>query len=438
MPIRDLLVTGIVLVALPFALRHAYIGVLLWTWISIMNPHRLAWGFAYNAPFAAIAAGTTLLALFTTRDPVRLPKHPAVYALIAFVLWMCITTAVALDPSESMTQLTKVLKIQLMTLVGLAVIHERKHIQLFVWINVLSIGYFGAKGGVYTILTGGSGKVWGPGGFIGGNNEIGLAIIVAIPLMNFLRHIVERVWIKHAILVVMLLSATATLGTQSRGALLAIIAMAGLLWLRSPRKLPFGVLIVTAAIALAAFMPGEWADRMRTIQTYEQDTSAMGRISAWTTMFHLANDRFTGGGFDVYSSAVFSRYASDPSMARAAHSIYFQVLGEHGWLGLILFILIWALVWRGANDLRRQTKDRLEYAWVFMLAGMCQVSLIGYAVGGAFLSLAYYDFPYNVLIIVVCTQRWLAAELRRKNEATGRAAPAEPAVMRPGPAGVHP
>jgi putative inorganic carbon (HCO3(-)) transporter len=432
MPIRDLLVTAIVLGALPFALKHAYVGVLLWTWISIMNPHRLAWGFAYNAPFAAIAAGTTLIALFTTRDPVRLPRHPAVYVLMAFVLWMCITTALAFDPSDSMTQLTKVLKIQLMTLVGLAVIHEKKHIQLFVWINVLSIGYFGAKGGVYTILTGGGGKVWGPGGFIGGNNEIGLAMIVAIPLMNFLRHVVERAWVKHVILLVMLLSATATLGTQSRGALLAIVAMAGLLWLRSPKKLPFGILIVAAGIGLVAFMPGEWADRMRTIRNYEHDTSAMGRINSWTAMVHLANDRLTGGGFDVYTDAVFARYAPDPAMTRAAHSIYFQVLGEHGWIGLALFLTIWVLVWRGANDLRRQTTERPDYAWVHMLAGMCQVSLIGYAVGGAFLSLAYYDFPYNLLIIVVCTQRWLAGALKRE-ESAGKAKSSTSSAIPPKP-----
>jgi probable O-glycosylation ligase (exosortase A-associated) len=437
MPLRDLLVTAIVLGALPFVLKHAYIGVLLWTWISIMNPHRLAWGFAYNAPFAAIAAGVTLISLVTTTDKVRLPKHPAVYALMAFVLWMCITTALALDTSDSMTQLTKVLKIQLMTFVGLAVLHEKKHIRLFVWINVISIAYFGAKGGIYTFLTGGGGRVWGPGGFIGGNNEIGLAIIVAIPLMNFLRHTVEQVWLKHAILVVMFLSAAATLGTQSRGALLAIAAMAGLLWLRSPRKLPFGVLLVTAGIFLIGFMPGEWADRMRTIQTYEQDTSAMGRINAWGTMFNLANDRLPGGGFDVYSSYVFQRYAPDPSMPRAAHSIYFQVLGEHGWIGLILFLAVWVLVWRAANDLRRLASNEPEFAWVNLLAGMCQVALIGYAVGGAFLSLAYYDFPYNILIIVVCTQRWLAAELSKRHT-KGKAGSAPASLIPAKPAGASP
>jgi probable O-glycosylation ligase (exosortase A-associated) len=377
-----------------------------------------------------MAAGATLVSLFTTKDRVSFPRHPAVYVLIAFVAWMCVTTVFAFYRPDAMLQLQKVLKIQLMTLVALAVLQEKKHIELFIWINVLSLGFFGVKGGIYTLMTGGGGKVWGPGGFIGGNNEIGLALIIAIPLMNFLRLTATQAWIRHGMLGAMLLSATAALGTQSRGGFLAIAGMAFVLWLRTPKKALFGGLIVMATVFLLGFMPGEWADRMRTIQNYEQDTSAMGRINAWWAMYNLANDRLTGGGFDVYTGDVFARYAPDPKMPRAAHSIYFQVLGEHGWLGLVLFLAIWILVWRGANALRRQTRDDPEHRWIYLMAGMCQVSLVGYAVGGAFLSLAYYDFPYNILIIIVVTQRWLAEKLKARQEARDRAGGATEASLR--------
>lgn len=414
MPIRDLVITAIVLGLLPLVLKHAWVGVLLWTWISIMNPHRLAWGFAYDAPFAAIAAGATLIALVTTKDPVRLPKDPVVYMLIAFVAWMLVTTFFAIHPSASFIQLQKILKIQLMTVVALAVLHERKHIQLFIWVNVASLGFFGIKGGAYTLMGSGAGRVLGPGGFIGGNNEIGLALILAIPLMNYLRLTSDKPWLRHGLLGAMLLSAAAALGTQSRGAFLAIIAMAFVLWVRTPRKFLFGSILALAGVSLLGFMSGKWADRMRTIQDYETDTSATGRINSWQTMFNLANDRLTGGGFEVYTASIFARYSPDPTMTRAAHSIYFQVLGEHGWVGLVLFVGIWWMVWRGANELRRQSKHEPDYAWVYLLAGMCQVSLVGYAVGGAFLSLAYYDFPYNVLIIIVVTQRWLSAQLAER------------------------
>jgi hypothetical protein len=38
---------------------------------------------------------------------------------------------------------------------------------------------------------------------------------------------------------------------------------------------------------------------------------------------------------------------------------------------------------------------------------MVQVSLVGYAVGGAFLSLAYFDLPYNMMVMVVLARKWV-------------------------------
>jgi probable O-glycosylation ligase (exosortase A-associated) len=420
MPIRDLLITAIVIGVLPMVFRHAWIGVLLWTWISVMNPHRLAWGFAHSAPFAAIAGGAALIALFTTKDPVRLAKSGPVYALIAFVVWMCVTTVFAVFPGDSFDQLNKIIKIQLMTLVALAVLHEKKHIELFVWVNALSLGFYGFKGGLYTIQTAGGGTVWGPGGFIGGNNEIGLAMLVAIPLQYYLYQVSDKRWIRWGLLATMLLSAVAVLGTQSRGAFLAILAMGLVLWLRAPgNKFLPGITILVVGSVLFTFMPQTWHDRMATIGTYEQDGSAMGRINAWETAINIANHKPTGAGFSMYNRTVFNIYAprpneqraADPSIPRAAHSNYFQVLGEHGWVGLALYLAIWWLSWRDAARLRKLTKGRADLSWVFRLAGMCQVSLVGFMVGGAFLSLAYFDLPYNLMVIIVVTKRWLLLKL---------------------------
>lgn len=436
---RDILVTAIVLGVLPWVFRHAWVGVLLWTWISIMNPHRLTWGFANNAPFAAMAAGATLLALVTTKDPVRLPNAPAVKVLIAFIVWMSVTTVFAMSPGESLLQLAKVMKIQLMTLIALAVLHEKKTILLFVWINALSLGFFGLKGGVFTVMTGGQERVWGPGGFIGGNNEVGLAILVAIPLMYFLyleksQEWINRVlqkWVRRGLLVTMLFSAVAVLGTQSRGAFLAIGVMSFVLWWRAPKKLLLGVGVVLTAVTALAVMPWTLQEKIDSITEYRQDASAMGRINAWETAINVANDRIFGAGYDMYNPTTWAMYApnpteqraTDPSIIRAAHSVYFQVLGEHGWFGLFLYLLLGWMVWQAAARLRMKTGHDLDFRWVYMLAGMCQVSLIGFAVGGAFLSLAYFDLPYNLLVIVVAADRWLNAELATKQHAVANSKP---------------
>ena len=416
---RDLLVLGIVLGAMPFVLRHTWVGVLLWTWLSVMNPHRLAFGFAHDAPFAAVAAVATLLSLFLTRDKLSMPWDPPVKVLFAFVIWMCVTTAFAFYPLISWDQLNRVLKIQLMTAIALAALRERKHIELFIWINVLSIGFYGFKGGIHTILTGGESLVWGPpGGFIEGNNEIALALIITIPLMNYLRIVATRTWIRAGLLSAMGLSAVAAIGTHSRGGFLALFAMGCVLWMRSKHKFAAGITVAMVAVAILAFMPDAWHQRMGTISNYEQDTSAMGRINAWGMTINLANDRLTGGGFESYTPEIFAKYAPNPTDLHVAHSIYFSALGEHGYVGLILFLLVWLLAFRTAGQIRKESLAREDTQWTFYLAGMCQVSLVGYAVGGAFLSLAYFDLPYNILVMLVVTLRWLREE-RWQTEAQG-------------------
>ena len=416
---RDLLLLGILISALPFAVMYTWVGVLLWNWISLMNPHKLAFGFAFNAPFAAVAAGAALLSLFVGRDKLRMPTDPPVIVLFLFVAWMCITTALAFDPAGSVDQLNKVLKIQLMMGVAFAAIQSRKHIELFIWVAVLSIGYFGFKGGIFTVITGGTARVWGPpGGFIEGNNELAVALVMTIPFMNYLRLVSRGTALRFGLLMLMLLSTIAALGTQSRGALLAISAMAVVLWVRSTKKFQNGILLVAVAVGLVAFMPSSWEERMSTIQTYEQDGSATERLEAWKMCFNLANDRPIGGGFEIYNWQTYAKYNPNSPLPQAAHSIYFSVLGEHGWVGLALYLSLGVLTYRVASRIRRDTKQLPQGAWAHDLAGMCQVSLIGFAVGGAFLSLAYFDFAYNIIVVVVATRRWLGDRAWEK-EPTG-------------------
>jgi len=425
--VRDLLLVLILLWCLPYAFRHTYVAVNLWTWISIMNPHKLAYGFANDAPFAAIAAIAALISLLITKDQIKLPNERAVILLILFVIWMCITTAASFYPESSFIQLKKVIKIQLMTLVALAALRERRHIQMFVWINVISIGFYGLKCGIFTITTGGNSRVWGPpGGFIEGNNEIAVALIMTIPLMNYLRLTTAKKWVKMALTATMLLSAIAALGTQSRGALLALCAMGGVLWMRSDRKLVTGIMVLAAGALLIGFMPAAWEERMHTIKEYDQDVSAMGRINAWWLAFNIANRRLTGAGYDAYTPETFAAFAPNPLDIHVAHSIYFSVLGEHGYIGLAFFLLIWITALSISRKLRSDTKGDPELQWLFHLAGMCQVSLVGYAVGGAFLSLAYFDLPYNIMVILVVSKCWLMNK-RRQVEATDGSAD----VLRP-------
>lgn len=427
---RDILLLTIFLGVLPFAVRHTWIGVLLWNWVSLMNPHRLAFGFATTTPFAAITAGATLISLVLTRDKLKMTWDPPVIALLVLVLWMCISTVIAIDPVDSWDQLLKVLKIDLMVVVAMAALQTRKQLEGFIWVNILSIGYFGFKGGIFTILTGGSERVWGPAGtFIEDNNELAVALVITIPMMYFLRAVATRPAVRHGLLVLMLLCALAALGTQSRGALLAISAMGLFLWFRLKRKVVTGLTITAVAAALIAFMPASWDERMGTIQTFEQDASANARLLSWQMTINLARDRPWGGGFAIYTREIYDKYLPESTHNQVAHSIYFSMLGEHGYVGLFIYVLMLGLSFRLAGKIRRTALLDPATAWVHLLAGMCQVSILGFAVGGAFLSLAYFDLPYNILVMLVVVNRWMT-EKRWLQEPTGVFGSASPDAHR--------
>jgi putative inorganic carbon (hco3(-)) transporter len=404
---RDFVLGPIILAIAGYAFLHPWIGIMGWTWISIMNPHSYSWRLN-NLPVAAAIAGATLLGLLLTRDRRTLFVTRETFTLMVFMAWMCIGLPFSLDFDGSFSLWNRVMKIDLMVLVAMAVLYSKKHIIMLTWVLVGSLGFYGVKGGLFTIATGGSYRVWGPAGsYIEGNNEIALALVMVIPLIRFLHMQVKSVWIKRGLLASMLLCAIAALGSQSRGALLAIVAMATVLWWRSEKKATGLVVLLGVAVALLAFMPETWWHRMDTIQTYEEDGSAMQRINAWRMAWNIASDNILGGGFMVSKPNICAVYSPIPTDCRAAHSIYFMVLGEHGFIGLFLFLLLWVFVWRSAGRLRLQGMKLPQTQWLAHLGAMCQVSLAGYAVGGAFLSLSYYDLPYNILILVVLGCRWM-------------------------------
>src|SRR5687767_6913795 len=131
--------------------KRPFYGAVMWIWISVMNPHTQGWGFAQSMPFAAIIAGVTLVAMLARPKAVKFPSTGLTWLLIAFSAWMCVTTLFAMGPEDPMEMLRKVMKIMLMTVVVSMLVRTRKDIEMLVWTIVISLGYFGVKGGLFTI-----------------------------------------------------------------------------------------------------------------------------------------------------------------------------------------------------------------------------------------------------------------------------------------------
>ena len=409
---RGILVTLIIFGAVPWMFYYPFVGLMFWVGIGYLNPHRLAWGFARDLPFVQVAAIVTIIAWLFSKEPKRFPVNGVTVTWLLFTLWVCVTTGFALNPEHAHVDWARFMKIQLMTLFMLMMITDRRRIEITVWVIAGSIAFYGTKGGIFTLLSGGHYYVLGPPEtFIGGSNEIAFALVIILPLLWYIWHITERRWLRTGLLVAAGLCVLSILGSQSRGALLALIAMLGMLWLRSTGKFVTGTLGIFALALALLFMPPEWIERMRDIPNYQEDLSALGRINAWWFAFNLANDHpILGGGLQTFTPELFLTYAPVPDRFHDAHSIFFEVLAEQGYVGLVLFIVMGLLTLGMAGRTMRLAKGREDLVWARLLAGMLQVSIIGYGVGGLFLGLAYFDLPYSLMALVVVTHALVARE----------------------------
>ncbi|MEL6949412.1 MAG: putative O-glycosylation ligase, exosortase A system-associated [Pseudomonadota bacterium] len=416
---RDLVLLLVFAGFLPFCFWRPYVGLLVWSCLGYLNPHRLTWGFAYYFPFVAISAAATLAGLLAARERnMRLPVTATTIVWMLFVFWMVLTTQFALNPETASNELSRTIKIQLMVLVTLLIMHDKKRIMWLAGVMAFSIAFYGVKGGLFVVATGGAYLVWGPEGtFIEGNNEIAFALLIVMPLMYFFYMQAENKWVKRFILGCMLTSGFAIVGSYSRGALLGGLAMMGMLWLKSRHKVALAIPAVLALILLVIFMPEAWMERMSTIQDYNEDASAMGRINAWLFAVNLANDHpFMGGGYGTFTKPLFLKYAPNPLDHHDAHSIFFEVLGEHGYVGLFLFLTMGVLTFFNGTWVIRKCRGRPDLQWASDLASMSQVALTGYVAGGLFLGLAYFDLPYHLMAILVL----LKAYVRRERAAAAR------------------
>ena len=426
---RDILILILLVGGCLWAIREPWIGAIGWTIVSLGSPHFMGYAAA-GWPVSMAVAGATFTGIALNRQLSNPFGNAAVVMTLALAIWMSIALPFSLEPDYCFNSWDRSMKIYVMLFVTVALLDTRKKLDVFIWANVASIGYYGVKGGIFSILTGGHFIILGPGGFIGGNNELALAEIVVLPFLRYLQLQSSDKWVRRAIGASMFLLAVSVLVSRSRGGLLGLAAMVAYFWWKNDNKLRWGLMIIVVSPLVLGAMPEEWWSRMDTIKSYEEDTSAQGRINSWWLAWNIANDRITGGGFTITVPWIFAKYAPNPRIIFAAHSIYFQMLGEQGFIGLGIFLLIGVLGWINASRLIRRGKKDPADRWAAELGSMIHVSMLGYAVTGVFLSLALYDLPYNVMAMSAVALR-LLAHREQASPAMGPAAPAGGEAPRP-------
>jgi probable O-glycosylation ligase (exosortase A-associated) len=386
-----------------------------------MTPQKLIWGVLSTMPLNLILALATLVMVFFTPDKKKLPANTVVCLWVLFVVMMTITTIFAIDQAHSWGIWNRVVKVMLLGFLVPVLMATPRRIHALVWVMVMCLGYFGIKGGIFTLMMGSGGHVVGPpDSQLIDNNNLALALCMTLPLMNYLRLQANNITVRHGLLAAMIATTFGALGTFSRGGMIGLSVMAAYLWWKSPRKFSLALAILAVVVPAYLFMPASWYDRVGTLKDASNQTTFLTRWDAWTTSFNIAMARpLTGGGFSSSENGEVYRHYSygksfylDPKTGEtgghAAHSIYFQTLGDHGFIGFGLYFAMLLSTLAMLRRVRKAASAIPAMAWAKDLVTMIQVSFLAFFVSGIALSMAYYDLVYLFIGIALALDQMVA------------------------------
>jgi probable O-glycosylation ligase (exosortase A-associated) len=235
---------------------------------------------------------------------------------------------------------------------------------------------------------------------------------MVLPMFYYLAREEKSERLKLALWIGLGLNFIAIIFTYSRGGFLTLAGILFIFLMKSKKKVLAGVIASLTIVVAITYIPNQWLDRMGTIQDYEQDSSAMGRLNAWATAWNLAKDRpLTGGGFETFFGRVFARYSPDPSNVHDVHSVYFEILGEHGFIAFGMFIALILYTLLSTIKLKEAVGNNRNMNWVINYANMFQMSLFAYMIGGTFLGRAYFDLFYHIIAMVVIMKVFVEREM---------------------------
>jgi len=414
------------LVLLPLSLYSAHIGVLLWIWVALLSPNELLYGFMISVPYNKIVAASTILLLAVGKEKNkfyvdRVVVLAALFGLVVTLAWLFKD----FDHPAADATYDKFWKQLVLGLLITGVMWSRHRLHQVVLVVAISYGFLMAKEALIYLLTAGGHQILGTGS-TGDNNVLAMAILMTIPLMLFVANNLAERWVRLAITATAVLGVVTVIASYSRGGLVGLIALGMMLLKGSKYKVRSFVAVAVVGAVIYGFAPDSWFARMNTISEAGEDSSFVTRLVAWKINFLLALDHpFLGGGpmasllwvnWAKYLEASSTFLFSTPLIYRTfvAHSIYFQVLGDTGFLGLAMFLLLLVTAFMMARRTKLMVRAHPELAWAGELARALQISLVVYAVAGGALSLVYFELLFIVLGLVSRTHMTVAEAIAAK------------------------
>ncbi|HYG49021.1 MAG TPA: putative O-glycosylation ligase, exosortase A system-associated [Allosphingosinicella sp.] len=433
---RDLAFVGFLVALFALGLRRPFLFVLAFAYIDTVAPQRLSYYLLNSLPlsmiFGCLSIGGWLL--FEKKDGIRFTVRQTLLAIL--LCYTFYTTANADFPIEAAEKWDWASKALIFAMFLPLTLRSKLRIEAVILFLTLSAAAIIIVGGLKTVASGGG---YGVLNLMVTNNSnlyesstISTVAIALIPVILWLARFGTvfppdwRVKLFAAGLVFACL--LMPIGTEARTGLVCIGVLALLMLRDVKRRILYLAGATLLTLGSVPFLPESFTGRMSTIQGYQSDNSAGVRLAVWAWTWNYAQENPMGGGFGAYRQnkievktvatevsggveTVTARTSLDES--RAYHSSYFEMLGEQGFPGLILFLLIHgAGLFRLEVLRRRYRKSEGDDAWIAPLATAIQHFMIICLVGSLFVGIAYQPFPWLMFAVGIGLDTYLARRSR--------------------------
>ncbi|MBA3941702.1 MAG: putative O-glycosylation ligase, exosortase A system-associated [Sphingopyxis sp.] len=449
---RDLAFVAFLFAFIGIGFRRPFLFVLAFCYIDIVAPQRLSYFLINSIPISLIVFGLAIVGWVAADDKrdTRWSGRQTLLVILLFYCWM--TTIYADFPVEAADKWTWVWKALVWAIFLPLTLRTKLRIEALALFMLLSAAAIAIAGGIKTAAGGGG---YGSLQLLLNENyglyegsimsTVGIAIIPLI--LWYRRHgtIFPPDWRVSAFCFALCFACILLpVGTQARTGLVCLVVLAVL----SLRAVRHRILYMAGAVLLASaaipFLPESYTARMETIRDHRADESASTRVAVWAWTWEYAKDHPFGGGFNAYlqnqlrveraasTNANAAPQEAAPAVyedkARAYHSSYFEMLGEQGYPGLLLWLLLQAIGLVRMEQLRRRylKTRRAEEQWIAPLATALQHGHVVYMVGSLFVGIAFQPFIYMMLALEIGLSTYCR---RREKESGWRPLMARPAQV---------
>lgn len=340
-------------------------------------------------------------------------KQPVFAWMLLFLLMHFIAQTYALNPMVHSRFTEYYWKLVVVMLVAYKLLSTEKLVNSAIWVYLLGAGYIGYYG--TSMGRDGGGRLSSIGLVDTSMDTNGAAAALVPSLVMLLYYGWQSNW--KVRIVVVLCSAfivNALILANSRGAFLGAAVGGGLFigfmlfsrYQKAGQRLT-AVAIVICGLAGALSLTDEtfW-NRMQTLEANEQGQrggDGRDRMYFWFGTFEMLKDYPQGmgiGGFPTLSGVYLDQSkVADSVQNRSVHSIWFQVLGEFGWLGLFIFLGMLVTIFRISNQTKRYLLSQNRTDIYFKILAL-QCALIGFLVAASFIDRARAEILYWMILFL--------------------------------------